>query len=310
MWARVAVPLPQRLHPPQVAAAEQAQVRPTDGTPRQFETHHAAAPRLDRRDLRVHRLRREQWGGGCRRVRYHRAKWSIVRDSVILVQRSRQSKLATSNPPYLETPLTPTTLTSADDWRPTAALSVLQQRAIVLDCVRRFFIARGYWEVETPLLSRDTCVDTWIDPVMVAHPLRSDQSLYLQTSPEFAMKRLLAAGAEAIFEITRSFRQGESGPRHNLEFTIVEWYRVGDSHYAQMRVVEELVREVASVELGDVVSARQLAFPAGEFPRVTYDEAARAGAWRHRAEQGDARVATARGLLRDRDSGQPPGRRP
>lgn len=165
-----------------------------------------------------------------------------------------------------------------DDWRPTADLAVLRQRARLLDAVRSFFIDRGYWEVETPLLSRDTCVDTWIDPVPVPHPAHPGETLYLQTSPEFAMKRLLAAGAEAIFEVTRSFRRGESGPRHNLEFTILEWYRVGDTHHAQMTFVEDLIRTVAATPAGpgrhSAVEVSAAALPESPFPRFTYDDAA------------------------------------
>ncbi|MFV0442615.1 MAG: EF-P lysine aminoacylase EpmA [Planctomycetaceae bacterium] len=160
---------------------------------------------------------------------------------------------------------------SDSDWPPTATLTVLRHRARLLATVRQFFTEQGYWEVETPLLSRDTCVDTWIAPVAVPHPTQPERTLYLQTSPEFALKRLLAAGADAVFELTRSFRCGESGPRHNLEFTIVEWYRVGDTHYEQMTVVEQLVRTIAAESLGTATGPR---IPPHPFPRIRYDEAA------------------------------------
>ena len=163
----------------------------------------------------------------------------------------------------------------ADDWQPTATIETLHRRAELLALVRRFFTENGYWEVETPLLSHDTCVDPWIDPVEVPHPANLSQSLYLQTSPEFAMKRLLAAGADAIFQITRAFRRGEAGPRHNLEFTIVEWYRVGETHAEQMALAEELVRAVSTADLGDISKASK-SLPSGDFPRFTYDEAAEA----------------------------------
>jgi len=160
---------------------------------------------------------------------------------------------------------------SADDWRPTASLTALRDRARLLAATRGFFAAEGYWEVETPLLSRDTCVDAWIEPVAVPHPARPEEPRYLQTSPEFAHKRLLAAGADAILEITRSFRQGEAGSRHNLEFTIAEWYRVGDTHREQMALVERLIRAVAAA--CPHVPAPEL--PRGDFPRYSYDAAAR-----------------------------------
>ncbi len=120
---------------------------------------------------------------------------------------------------------------SADHWRPTASLSALRLRARLLDRVRSFFRQRGFLEVETPLLSADTIVDRHLEPFPVASPgtgHRNDAVRWLQTSPEPAMKRLLAAGAEAIYQVTRAFRQHEQGRLHNPEFTIVEWYRVGD----------------------------------------------------------------------------------
>jgi lysyl-tRNA synthetase class 2 len=96
-----------------------------------------------------------------------------------------------------------------------------------------FFREQGFWEVETPLLSVDTVVDRYIEPIRVEGPLQvslpGNDGYWLQTSPEFAMKRLLAAGADAIFQITRAFRRDELGPWHNPEFTMVEWYRVGDN---------------------------------------------------------------------------------
>jgi lysyl-tRNA synthetase class 2 len=155
------------------------------------------------------------------------------------------------------------------DWRPTADLTVLEDRAAILATTRRFFEERGYWEVETPLLSADVCVDAWIDPIAVPDPRDPGRRLFLQTSPEFAMKRLLCAGADSIYQITRSFRRGESGPRHNIEFTIVEWYRVGDSLQDQMTLTEDLVRSVAACDVG--IAAREL--PSTGFPRLTYEEA-------------------------------------
>lgn len=156
-----------------------------------------------------------------------------------------------------------------NDWRSTAALEILRQRSELLQVVRQFFLNRGYWEVETPLLSRETCIDTWIDPIEVPDPAQRDRTLYLQTSPEFAMKRLLAAGADAIFQITRSFRGGEAGDRHNPEFTIVEWYRVGDTHHDQMTLTEELVRTVAMANIEGTAKE----FTDDPFPRITYEAA-------------------------------------
>jgi lysyl-tRNA synthetase class 2 len=115
-----------------------------------------------------------------------------------------------------------------DDFRPTASWENLRLRAQLLTRVREFFGRHGFLEVETPILSADTVVDRHLDPFCVALEDGSARRLWLQTSPEFAMKRLVAAGGEAIYQVTRAFRQGEQGPLHNPEFTIVEWYRVGD----------------------------------------------------------------------------------
>ncbi|GAA4429317.1 EF-P lysine aminoacylase EpmA [Bremerella cremea] len=134
-------------------------------------------------------------------------------------------------------------------WRPTASLENLKHRNQVTQTLRRFFLGKGFWEVETPLLSRDTVIDTHLDPVPVTlawDPARPDQGdrYYLQTSPEFAMKRLVAAGADAIFQICKAFRLAEVGAHHNVEFTLVEWYRVGDDLAAGIQLLSDLAEAV------------------------------------------------------------------
>jgi elongation factor P--(R)-beta-lysine ligase len=130
------------------------------------------------------------------------------------------------------------------DFLPTASLDVLRLRADLLARVRKFFTDRGFLEVETPILSADVTVDRHLDPMsaMLANDPRQPhvgRTLWLQTSPEFGMKRLLAAGATAIYQITRAFRNAEIGPLHNPEFTIVEWYRVGDDMQAGMSLLSD-----------------------------------------------------------------------
>ncbi len=130
---------------------------------------------------------------------------------------------------------------SPQNFHPTADWAALRLRADLLRQVRAFFDARQFLEVDTPLLSADTVVDRHLDPFAV----QVGQSTYwLQTSPEFAMKRLLAAGAEAIYQITKAFRQEELGPLHNPEFTIVEWYRTGDGLAEGMDLLDELSQAV------------------------------------------------------------------
>ena len=131
------------------------------------------------------------------------------------------------------------------DFTPDATWRQLHRRAQLLRRIRSFFDDRGFLEVETPLLSHDTVIDRHLDPIpvrMPVDPLRPDQGpvMWLQTSPEFGMKRMLASGAEAIFQITRAFRGGECGALHNPEFTILEWYRAGDDLWAGMNLLDEL----------------------------------------------------------------------
>jgi lysyl-tRNA synthetase class 2 len=129
---------------------------------------------------------------------------------------------------------------TAHDFCPTASWDVLRRRAAMLREVRAFFDTRGFVEVETPILSADVVVDRHLDPFETVLEAAKPRRLFLQTSPEFAMKRLMASGGEAIYQITRAFRQGEIGPRHNPEFTILEWYRRGDDYNAGMQLLSDL----------------------------------------------------------------------
>lgn len=128
---------------------------------------------------------------------------------------------------------------------PTASAHALRQRAETLRQVRQFFAARDFLEVETPLLSRDTVVDRFIEPFAVE---AGGTTHWLQTSPEFHMKRLLAAGHERIFQITRAFRREESGAMHNPEFTILEWYRVGDTYESGRELLADFCRDLLECE--------------------------------------------------------------
>ncbi len=133
-------------------------------------------------------------------------------------------------------------------WWPTASLSMLRCRAKLLSDIRDFFAGRQILEVETPLLSQASVTDPHLHSFQTQYCLdnkKQQQTLYLQTSPEFAMKRLLAAGSGPIYQISKAFRnQGESGRYHNPEFSLLEWYQPGYDHHQLMDEVEALLKKL------------------------------------------------------------------
>lgn len=134
-------------------------------------------------------------------------------------------------------------------WRPTASLENLRRRAELLSAVRRFFAERQVLEVETPVLIGASASDPNLESLSLPYtgPAAPPSGrLWLQTSPEFAMKRLLAAGSGCIYQICRAFRADERGRRHNPEFTLIEWYRVGFDHWQLM----EETAALAALALG------------------------------------------------------------
>ena len=133
-------------------------------------------------------------------------------------------------------------------WQPTASQEMLHVRARLLNRIRQFFAERHVLEVETPLISHAAVTDKHLQSFQTdyhfANPAQK-QTLYLQTSPEFAMKRLLAAGSGAIYQLCKAFRnQGESGRTHNPEFTMLEWYRPGFNHHDLMDEMESLLKAI------------------------------------------------------------------
>ncbi|MFO0917346.1 MAG: EF-P lysine aminoacylase EpmA [Planctomycetaceae bacterium] len=165
-----------------------------------------------------------------------------------------------------------------DDELPSASLETLERRAQLQRAIRQFFDERGYLEIETPILSTEMISDAWLEPFVAGwttDPQRwsnGGELRYLQTSPEAHMKRLLVAGATAIYQFSRVFRNGETGRRHNPEFTMLEWYRVGDDHHQQMDFVEELVKS-AFLASSAWRMADSPALSAARFLRMTYDDA-------------------------------------
>lgn len=141
-------------------------------------------------------------------------------------------------------------------------MATLRRRAELLRRTRDFFFDRGVMEVETPTLGSATVSDPHIDSIATEATAQQER-LFLQTSPEYAMKRLLAAGSGAIYQIGKAYRRGEAGRRHNPEFTLLEWYRPGFDLGDLMNEVEALLRSL----LGDLLK------PSAALPRLSYRQA-------------------------------------
>lgn len=133
---------------------------------------------------------------------------------------------------------------SALKFKPTACFEYLQKRAQLLKQIRRFFDERQVLEVETPILSHSTVTSPYIASLSTYISLAKPTLFYMQTSPEFAMKRLLAAGYGDVYQITKAFRDGEQGQRHNPEFTLLEWYRTGFDHIQLMNEMDLFLQTV------------------------------------------------------------------
>ncbi len=137
---------------------------------------------------------------------------------------------------------------------------VLKFRHKILNRIRFFFDSRDYLEVETPVMVRCPGIDPYIEPIS------SGNGFFLGTSPELHMKRLLAAGFDKIYQITRAFRSEESGDLHNSEFTMLEWYRAGADYLNIMPETEELIGSICD---SDGLCGNRFSFP---FKRITVDE--------------------------------------
>jgi elongation factor P--(R)-beta-lysine ligase len=143
-------------------------------------------------------------------------------------------------------------MAATDSWRPSASLETLRARAALLARLRAFFAERSVLEVDTPAVSAHATVDFHIDS------LRTVDGRWLHTSPEFPMKRLLAAGSGPIYQLCHVFRAGDEGRLHNPEFLMLEWYRPGWDHH---RLMDEVAALIAAAGV------------AGKPRRLTYREA-------------------------------------
>lgn len=128
-------------------------------------------------------------------------------------------------------------------WQPSASIEALRQREALMQNIRHFFHERGYLEVETPAMARFAVTDVYLDNIKACF---RGQDYYLQTSPEYHMKRLLAAGSGPIFQLAKAFRDDELGRWHNPEFTLLEWYQLAIDHHALMDEVDQLLQRLLS----------------------------------------------------------------
>ncbi|MGK2888306.1 MAG: elongation factor P--(R)-beta-lysine ligase [Candidatus Malihini olakiniferum] len=145
-------------------------------------------------------------------------------------------------------------------WQPTATIKNLLKRAAIVSEIRCFFSDRGVLEVETPAMSQATVTDVHMVPFQtrfVGPSVSEGMTLYLMTSPEYHMKRLLASGSGPVFQLCRSFRNEESGRYHNPEFTMLEWYRPYYDMYRLMDEVDDLLQQVLECESAERFSYQE-----------------------------------------------------
>ncbi len=145
-------------------------------------------------------------------------------------------------------------------WQPSASIPNLLKRAVILAEIRRFFAERCVLEVETPCMSQATVTDIHLVPFetrFVGPGHSGGLNLYLMTSPEYHMKRLLAAGCGPVFQLCRSFRNEEMGRHHNPEFTMLEWYRPHYDMYRLINEVDDLLQQVLDCEPAENLSYQQ-----------------------------------------------------
>ena len=125
------------------------------------------------------------------------------------------------------------------DWQPLVSPQGLEARANLYKQVREFFASRNVLEVETPIIQSSAVTDPYIESI---HARNINSEFYLQTSPEYSMKRLLAFYKRDIYQLCKVFRVGESGRYHHFEFTMLEWYRVDWSYHELMQEVNKLIK--------------------------------------------------------------------
>jgi len=145
------------------------------------------------------------------------------------------------------------------NWRPSASIDTLKARSKIISEIRSFFNERHVLEVDTPLMCRAGTTDVYLDSMMLTlNKNRTDDIRYLQTSPEFCMKRLLAAGIGDCYQICKAFRKDEAGKYHNPEFTLLEWYRINFDHHRLMDDMDALLQYILKSQPAKRISYRDL----------------------------------------------------
>ncbi len=145
-------------------------------------------------------------------------------------------------------------------WQPTAPIANLLKRAKIVNEIRHFFADRGVLEVETPTMSQATVTDVHLrafETRFTGPGAAQGITLYLMTSPEYHMKRLLAAGSGPIYQMGRSYRNEEGGRYHNPEFTMLEWYRPHYDMYRLINEVDDLLQQTLECESAESLSYQQ-----------------------------------------------------
>ncbi|VFP78796.1 Elongation factor P--(R)-beta-lysine ligase [Candidatus Erwinia haradaeae] len=154
-------------------------------------------------------------------------------------------------------------MNNKNDWRPSASLHNLIQRSITIKKIRHFFSKQNILEVETPSMSKYTVTDVHLSPFQTHFKppgwtkQKNKLRLWLITSPEYHMKRLLAAGSGAIYQLSRSFRNEEMGRYHNPEFTILEWYQPGYDMHHLMHEVDQLLQFILDCKPAEFLSYQE-----------------------------------------------------
>jgi len=148
------------------------------------------------------------------------------------------------------------------DFQPSMSYPIAQRRAKILQQIRHFFLQRNVLEVETPVLSSGTVTDVYLEAFesKYYYSTQSNKPVikYLQTSPEFALKRLLASGYGDIYQVCKAFRHEASGRYHNAEFSLLEWYRIGFDHFQLMEEVAALIKLILDCDDVEKISYQQL----------------------------------------------------